>query len=55
LKSGARAIGARRLGELCERIEEVGGTEPAEAGTLASLGAEFQAELEAVLADIDIH
>jgi PAS domain S-box-containing protein len=53
LKSGARAIGARRLGELCARIEEAAETEPADTDALATLSAEFQAELAAVLAEVD--
>jgi PAS domain S-box-containing protein len=53
LKSGARAIGARRLGDLCEHIEQAGESEAADAGALTTLGAEFDSELEAVIACIE--
>jgi PAS domain S-box-containing protein len=48
MKSGARAIGAARLGEICAAIEQAGGEEIAD-----TLLPQVQGELQAVLAFLD--
>jgi CheY-like chemotaxis protein/HPt (histidine-containing phosphotransfer) domain-containing protein len=53
LKSGARAIGAQRLGDLCARIEEIADAPVVDHESLAPLSAQFQTELEAVFAFLD--
>jgi CheY-like chemotaxis protein/HPt (histidine-containing phosphotransfer) domain-containing protein len=51
LKSGARAVGAIRLGALCETLEEA--AEAGRAPELNALAREFEAELESVRSFLD--